>query len=147
MILKRGGPWYSESRVGVLSGEEGGWHSGTHSSIPPLRSTQGPLCVRDRQSVNHSLLTGAWTALQCCQFLLCSKVNQLCMPACSVVSSSLWPCGLQPARLLCPWDSPGRNTGAGCHALLQGIFPTQGLNPRLLHLLHHRWVLYRWATG
>ena len=30
--------------------------------------------------------------------------------------------------LLCPWDSPGKNTGVGCHALLQGIFPTQGLN-------------------
>ena len=33
------------------------------------------------------------------------------------------------------WDSPGKNTGVGCHALLQGIFPSQGLNPRLLHLL------------
>ena len=31
---------------------------------------------------------------------------------------------------------PGKNTGTGCHFLLQGIFPTQGLNPRLLHLLH-----------
>ena len=31
--------------------------------------------------------------------------------------------GLKPARLLCPWDSPGKNTGVGCHALLQGIFP------------------------
>ena len=35
------------------------------------------------------------------------------------------PCGLKPARLLCPWDSPGRNTGVSCHALLQGIFLTQ----------------------
>ena len=33
-------------------------------------------------------------------------------------------------------DSPGKNTGVGCHALLQGIFPTQGLNPHLLCLLH-----------
>ena len=41
----------------------------------------------------------------------------------------------QPTRLLCPWDSPGGNTGVGCHALLQGIFPTQGANPRLLGLL------------
>ena len=41
-----------------------------------------------------------------------------------------------PARLLCPWDSPGKNTGVGCHALLQGIFPTQGLNLHLLCLLH-----------
>ena len=36
-------------------------------------------------------------------------------------------------------DSPGKNTGVGCHALLQGIFPTQGLNPGLLHC---RWILY-----
>ena len=51
----------------------------------------------------------------------------------SVVSDSLWPYGLQPARLLYPWTSPGKNTGVSCHALLQGIFPTQGLNPCLLH--------------
>ena len=43
--------------------------------------------------------------------------------------------GLYPARLLCPWDSPGKNTGVGCHALLQGIFLTQGSNPHLLCLL------------
>ena len=46
---------------------------------------------------------------------------------------SLRPCGLQSARLLSPWDSPGKNTGVGCHVLLQGIFPTQGSNPGLLH--------------
>ena len=57
----------------------------------------------------------------------------------SVVSDSLWPHGLQPARLLCPWDSPGRNTGVDCHSLLQGIFPAQGSN---LGLLHCRWILY-----
>ena len=38
-----------------------------------------------------------------------------------------------PTRLLHPWDSPGKNTGVGCHFLLQGIFPTQGLNPGLPH--------------
>ena len=43
---------------------------------------------------------------------------------------------LQPTRLLCPWDSPGKNTGVNSHALLQGIFPTQGSNPCLLCLLH-----------
>ena len=44
---------------------------------------------------------------------------------------------------LCPWDSPGKNTGVGCHSLLQGIFLTQGLNP---HLLHCQWILYHRAT-
>ena len=54
---------------------------------------------------------------------------------CSVVSDSLWPRGLQPTRLLCPWDSPGKNTGAGCHIPLQRIFQTQGSNAHLLCLL------------
>ena len=47
----------------------------------------------------------------------------------SVVSDSLQPHGLQPTRLLCPWDSPGKNPGVGCHFLLQGIFLTQESNP------------------
>ena len=52
----------------------------------------------------------------------------------SAVSNSLQPRGLVPAGLLCPWDSPGKNTGVGgCHALLQGIFLTHGLNLGLLH--------------
>ena len=38
--------------------------------------------------------------------------------------------------LLCPWDSPGKSTGVGGRALLQGIFPTQGSNSCLLYLLH-----------
>ena len=38
-----------------------------------------------------------------------------------------------PARFLCPWNSPGKNTGVGCHFLLQGIFPTQALNLGLLY--------------
>ena len=52
---------------------------------------------------------------------------------CQSMSDSLWVHGLYPARLLCPWDVPGKNTWVGCHFLLQGIFPTQGLNPCLLH--------------
>ena len=54
---------------------------------------------------------------------VCAKSFQSCLSLCN------------PTRLLCPWDSPGKNTGVGCHSLLQGIFLTQGLNPHLLHLL------------
>ena len=43
---------------------------------------------------------------------------------------------LWPARLLCPWNFPGKNIGMRCHALLQGIFQTQGSNLHLLCLLH-----------
>ena len=56
-----------------------------------------------------------------------------------VVSDSLLPQGLQPTRLLCPLNSPGKNPGVGCHFLLQGIFPTQ---ESYLHLLLVRQILY-----
>ena len=46
---------------------------------------------------------------------------------------TLRPQRRQPTRLPRPWDSPGKNTGVGCHFLLQGIFLTQGSNPGLLH--------------
>ena len=57
----------------------------------------------------------------------------------SVVSDSLPPHGLTSFMLLCPWHSPGKNTGVGCHSLLQRIFPGQGLNSGLPH---SRQILY-----
>ena len=57
----------------------------------------------------------------------------MCVLSYSVESDSLQPHRLQPARLLYPWNSPGKNTRVGCHFLLQRIFPTQGSNPHLLH--------------
>ena len=51
----------------------------------------------------------------------------------SVVPDSLKPHGLLSARVLCPWNSPGKNTGVCCHSLLQGIFLSQGLSMSLLH--------------
>ena len=53
--------------------------------------------------------------------------------SCSLTSDTLRPRGLQPAKLLCPWDFLGENTGVGCHSLLQGIFLTQGSNLDLQH--------------
>ena len=64
--------------------------------------------------------------------LMISTQVRVCQVA-SVVSDFVWLYGPQPARLLCPWDSPGKNTGEGFHFLLQGTFPTQGSNPCLLH--------------
>ena len=57
-----------------------------------------------------------------------AKLLQSCLTLCD-------PHGSQPSRFLCPWDSPSKNTGVGCHALLQRIFPTQGSNSCLLCLL------------
>ena len=51
------------------------------------------------------------------------------MHVCPVVSNSLQPPCLQPARLLCPWDSPGKHTGVGCHFLLQGNLSNPGIEP------------------
>ena len=72
----------------------------------------------------------------------------VCAQSCPTI---LWPHGLEPVRLLCPWDAPGTNSGLGCHARLQGIFPTQGSK---LHLLHWQadsffvclFVFYHWTT-
>ena len=55
------------------------------------------------------------------------------------MSDSCNPMDCSPPRLLCLWIFPGKDTGLGCHFLLQGIFPTQGSNPRLLHC---RRILY-----
>ena len=60
------------------------------------------------------------------------------------MSDSVWPHGLQPARLPSPWDSSGKSTRGGCHFLLQGTLSTQGSN---LGLLHCRLILYYWAPG
>ena len=75
------------------------------------------------------------------------KVSSFLVCVCCVLVA-LWcpillqPCGLLPTRLLCLWDSPGKNKGVVCHFLLQGIFPTQGLNLHLVCLSHCRWILY-----
>ena len=68
-----------------------------------------------------------------------TRESKVCVLSHSVMPDSLPPHGLQPSRLLCPWDLPGKNTGMGCHFLLQGIFLTQGLNQSLLHC---RQILY-----
>ena len=66
------------------------------------------------------------------------------VPVCSVaslVSDSLQLMDCSPLGSSVHGDSPGKNTGVSCHALLQGIFPTQALN-----LLHCRFILYPQAT-
>ena len=75
------------------------------------------------------------------------KVTQLCLTLCD------------PMDCYSPWDSPDQNTGVGSLSLLQGIFPTQGLNPglphcrRFLYQLSHKgspiileWVAYPFSS-
>ena len=74
---------------------------------------------------------------------LCCLVAKLCW-------TLSWHHGPQPTKLLCPWDSPGKNTGVGSHSLLQGIFLTQGLNRgllycrQILYCLSHKGSILRW---
>ena len=70
----------------------------------------------------------------CVCVCVCALVAQLCATLCE-----LMPLGLMSLVLLCPCDSPGKNTGVGCHFLLQGIFPAQESNPGLVHC---RQILY-----
>ena len=112
--------------------------SDTHVFISPhfiyLVQTSSPL-LRDPcmwasfPSVGHSIYQSCvvhiiWASLKLRYFLLWIYW---------VLSDSLRSHGLYPARLLCPWDFPGKDTEVTCHFLLQGMFLTQGSNPRLLH--------------
>ena len=117
------------------------WRPLHHSlSGPQLDSLQDYRCP---QFCHHSGLKGTQgkgRALPppaehaCADMEMSASLLQEILPsALSVVSNSPQPHGLQPARLLYPWDSPGTNTGMGCHAFLQEIFPTQGSNPCYLH--------------
>ena len=84
-----------------------------------------------------ALASGFFTTSATWEACLLYSVSQF---SCSVTSDSLRPHGLQSARLLCPWNSSGTNTGVCSCSILQGIFPTQGLNPGLPHC---RWILYQ----
>ena len=54
-----------------------------------------------------------------CKYISCLSLLLLLLLSVSVVSDSVRPHRQQPTRLRCPWDSPGKNTGVGCHFLLQ----------------------------
>ena len=65
-----------------------------------------------------------------------NRLGKCYLLSCVLLFATPW---LQSSSLFCPCSSPGQNTGVGRHSLLQGIFPTQGLSPGLLHC---RWILY-----
>ena len=75
--------------------------------------------------LRHRLNTGLWCPLAC--------AHAKSLQSCPALGDSM---DCSPASLLCPQDSPGKNTWMSFCALLQGIFPTQGSNPHLLRLLH-----------
>ena len=125
------------------------------SSISPLPLTHKPFLGGKYEILLFCILTAEkysnnFGSPNCCRSQFFPRPpnylpwwTPLCVHVCSVVSDSLWPHGLGSARLLCPWNFPGKNTEVDCHFLLQGIFLTQGLN---LNLLHWQADPLHWAT-
>ena len=98
------------------------------------RSTEGGVCsheIKRRLLLRQKAMTNLDSIFKSRAIPLLTKV---CVVTGGLVTQSCLlspPRGLWPPRLLCPRDSPGKNTGEGCHVLLEGIFPTQGSNPGL----------------
>ena len=119
-------------------------HSNLKGDMPTFWTLLGLLenllmCQQNMLGVSHlnveNILSSAMSGIWSKSFIRGKSVSV----SGSVVPESLRPHGLQPTRLLSPWDFPGKDTGVGCHFPLQGIFPTQGSN---LGLLHCRQILY-----
>ena len=109
-----------------------------------LRPSAG-LCLQSFVEPDHL----GWGICSLCSHLLLSAKSRVVAPsddpsqhwcyyvcACSVIFNPLWSHGMHHAKLLCPWDFPGKNTEVCCRFLLQRLFPTQGSNQHLLDLLH-----------
>ena len=75
------------------------------------------------------------------------ELSAVCALSGSAVSSSLWPHELQPARLLCSWDSPGKNTISGLPFPPLGYLPDPGRPCLSWVSCIGRQILYHWATG
>ena len=109
------------------------------SNLCSLHNTLFPLCLLNCFVLPHPFsrikILSKYNLIH-----ILSNINLGCVCVSrSVLSDFLWPNGLQPSRLLCPWNSPGKNTGVDCHSLFQRVFTTQGLNSGLLHC---RQILY-----
>ena len=118
------------------------------------------LCL---QSVKHWKSLPFWKMCHLTQFIgklwaeyicsLCYLKNWNASVRCSVVFDSLQPHRLYSAMLLCPWNSPGKNTGAGSHSLLLRDFPNLGIEPwclqcrKILYCLSHQGPLYLKSTS
>ena len=110
------------------------WGRFTHLVVPPqlsayhLASPGGPWPSRSHLSETESF--GSPIPVESERESVC-----VCVLSCVQLFVTAWTVA---ARLLYPWDFPGKDTGVGCHFLLQGISPTPGSNPHLLQLLQWR---------
>ena len=111
------------------------WNKGSYS-------TPGSLSfLIHKMGENNHVFRALWDIIYMKHTVATKQMLVLSLGACVLSSfqscpAPRWHYGLQPTRLLLSRDSPGKDTGVGCHSLLQGIFPTQGSNLHLLCLLH-----------
>ena len=98
------------------------------SVVNDLTGTQKMKCSIQSKTKKRTHLT--LKRFECMEYFCRVKVKVKSL-SCVRLFATLWT--VAQTRLLCPWDSPGKNTGEGCHFLLQGIFPTQGSNLCLPH--------------
>ena len=95
-------------------------------------------CPCDDHAIISDIFSSKISNLNLAFFVMSFYVCVLSHP---VMPNSLWPHGLQPARLLCLWNFPGMNTGLGCHFLFQGIIAVSCIS------CFGRWILYHCATS
>ena len=128
--------WWLTGKPGML--QSLGWQRVRHNWTTEQQHLVGKLLLRSTLTPSSppvfcsgpyrfALLGHICVCVCVCVCVLCANLLQSCL--------TLQPTGLQPARLLCSCGFSGKVTGVGCHALLQGIFLTQGLNSLLLRLL------------
>ena len=101
---------------------------------------ENPMDKGARQATVHGV-SKSWTQLK----WLSTQNKTVCMF--SVMSNSLWPHGLSPARLLCPWNSPGKNTGVGCHFCLQNLCILNKLQTPHSKILRLLWSYPKWTSN
>ena len=91
------------------------WPSCSEVSVSVTREVSRQRGIADPTALNGGFLNQGFQKQG--EKNVCLSLSYVCL---------LQPHDLLPAGLFCPWDSPGKNTGVGCHSLLQGIFSTQG---------------------
>ena len=118
----------------------GAWDQHVHTAVFKMDNQKGPTAQhRKLWSMLCDSLDGrgVWERTDTCTYMaesLCcvpETITTLLMSCnhSSLMSNSLWPHGLWPARLFCPWNSPSKNTRVGSHSLLQGDLPDPGIKP------------------
>ena len=135
--------WQKEKKWKQVKWSEGNWInvpvSGANSILKPglyqLRTTN---CVHPFPALISDYILA---------FENQTQWDYLCHVCAQLLQSYLTLCDPRTVARQAPlsWDTSGKNTGVGYHALLQRIFPTQWLNPCPRQFLLCRWVLYHWA--